>query len=208
MIGRCRTGAARAALAVCLVAPLAGAEPARAQSPAPDPAEVVRARNEAVTRLLEAAGDSVDAATREQLKDVINGLIDFDELSRRALGRHWEARTEAERRDFVNVFRQLVRNSSVRKLGAYRADSVHYETPQIQGGDATVVTTVYRGDDSAQIVYRLHLVNGAWRAYDIVVDGASTVRTYRDSFAEQIRRTSYQEMYRKLVDRLQREEGA
>ena len=53
----------------------------------------------------------------------------------------------------------------------------------------------------------MHLVDGEWRAYDIVVDGSSTVRTYRDSFDRQIQKTSYEEMYRKLVEKLEEEEG-
>ena len=51
------------------------------------PDQVGRWRNQAVKEALDAAGDSVSDEVREQLKDVINGLIDFRELSRRALRR-------------------------------------------------------------------------------------------------------------------------
>jgi len=53
-----------------------------------------------------------------------------------------------------------------------------------------------------EIVYEMHLVDGAWRAYDMVIDGASTARNYRDSFYRQISRTSYAEMVQRLNDRL------
>lgn len=189
--------------AICLVSPIVSAGPVQAQTSAPGPAEVVRSRNEEVKQVLLAVGEPVDEATRERLKDVINGLLDFEELSRRALGRHWSDRTEQEQQDFVHVFRQLIRNSSVKKLGAYRADSVHYERPDIESGTATLTTTAFKNGKSVEVVYLMHLVSGQWRAYDIVVDGSSTVRTYRDSFNRQIRKTSYGEMYQKLADKLE-----
>jgi len=173
-----------------------------AQSAPQSPVEVVRSRNEAVRRILEAAGDSVDAPTRERLKDVINGLIDFDELSRRALGRYWDARTDREKAEFTDVFRQLIRNSSVKKLGVYRADSVTYNTPAASGDDVTLVTHAFKDDASAEIVYEMHRVGGEWKAWDVVVDGSSTMRTYRDSFNREISRSSYEAMYAKLLDRL------
>lgn len=180
----------------------AGAPGLHGQTATDTPVDVVRSRNEAVSAILEAAGDPVDDATLERLKDVINGFIDFRELSRRALGPHWEARTEQEKADFVDVFRQLIRNSSVRKLGVYRADSVTYDPPEISGGEAMLVTVAYRDGSSAEVVYEMHRVEGEWKAYDVIVDGSSTIRTYRDSFNQEIRRGSYEAMYAKLVDRL------
>ena len=182
-----------------LVALIAVATSLTAQSPV----DVVRTRNEAVSRTLAAVGDSVDDATREQLKDVINNLIDFEDLSHRALARHWDARTEEERADFVDVFRRLIRNSSVERLGVYRADSVQYRLRESSGDEATVETLAYRNGKSAEIVYEMHLKDGAWRAHDIIVDGSSTVRTYRDSFNRQIANSSFSAMYNKLVDKLE-----
>ena len=209
MMGRTvRGGASRGvpALAVVAIAWLAsvgmGVPAVQAQTAPQSPSEVVRARNQAVTRILDAAGDSVDAPTKERLKDVINGLIDFEELSRRALSRHWEARTEQEQADFVDVFRQLIRNSSVKKLGIYRADSVTYRPPEAAGDGVTVVTIAFKDGKSAEIVYRMHQAGSEWKAHDVVVDGSSTVRTYRDSFNKEISRGSYEAMYAKLVDRL------
>lgn len=166
------------------------------------PLDLIRARNQKIKQMLDAAGDSVDAPTREKLKDIINGLIDFRELSRRALGKYWDERSEKERQEFVDVFRKLIRNSSVKKLEIYRADRIQYSDPAMEGDEATVTTVAFKGKKSAEIVYNLHLVNGEWKVYDIVIDGLSTARSYRDSFYKQIAKSSYREMYEKLVKRL------
>lgn len=172
------------------------------------PVEVVRARNERVRSILEAEGDSVSAEIREELKDVINGLIDFRELSRRALGRYWDDRTEEEKAEFVDVFRQLVRNSSVRKLGVHRADSVVYREPEITDGEAVLTTIGYKDRRTVEIVYHMHRSGGEWEAYDVVIDGSSTLRTYRDSFYQEIQATSYDAMFARLKEKLEEEQGA
>lgn len=188
-----------------------GGAPALAQAASggsgADPTEIVRERNETVRRILDDAGDPVDDATRERLKDVINGLMDFRELSRRALGPHWDDRTEAEKREFVDVFRQLIRNSSVKKLGVYRADSITYRPPEIDDGEATVTTLAHQGRKRVEIVYRMHRVDGEWKAYDMVIDGASTARSYRDSFHRQITETSWEDTFQRLVRKLEEQQS-
>lgn len=165
------------------------------------PADVIRSRNVTVEKILDAAGDPVSEATREQLKDVINGFIDFTELSKRSLGKYWEERTPAERQEFVDVFRTLVRNTSVRKLEVYEADRMDYPPAVVTGTTAKVTTVAHKGTKAVTIVYHMHKVGNEWKAYDVVIDGASTVRNYRDSFYREIAKTSYRDMYRKLVTR-------
>lgn len=185
-----------------------GAGAAVAQTADPDsPVEVVRQRNQRVEAALEEAGDDLDDAAREQLKDVINGLMDFRELSRRALGKHWDDRTEQERREFVDVFRELIRNSSVKKLGIYRADSVTYRPAEVDGDEARVTTIAHKDRKTVEIVYRLHRTDGEWKAWDMVIDGASTVRSYRDSFYREIEATSYEATYERLVQKLEEQEA-
>lgn len=94
----------------------------------------------------------------------------------------------------------------MKKLSIYRADSVTYEEPTISGNNATVRTNAYKDRKSVEIVYEMHRVRSEWKAYDLVVDGASTVRTYRDSFYKQLAKTSYSEMYAKLVRKLSEEQ--
>lgn len=180
---------------------------AEAQTSSSSPVAVVRERNERVQRMLDAAGDPISDATREELKDVINGLIDFEELSRRALHRHWDDRTPRERQEFIDVFRKLVRNSSVQKLEIYRADRITYRPAEVSGDEARVVTIAHEGGNQAEIVYLMHRTGGEWKAYDVIIDGSSTLRTYRDSFQREIRASSYTAMYNRMVERLEQTSG-
>ncbi len=169
------------------------------------PLAVIQARNNTIKEIIDSAGETIDDQTREKLKDIINELIDFRELSRLALGKYWKERTEKEKEEFTTVFRDLIRNSSVKKLEVYRADQIKYDDPLIDDDKATVTTKAYKGRKNVEIVYKMHQVGGEWKIYDMIIDGMSTAQNYRGSFYKQIAKTSYQEMYDKLVKRLSEE---
>ncbi len=171
------------------------------------PGDVVRTRNEAAQRAVDAAGDSISDEAREALKDVINGVIDFRELSRRALRRHWAARTPEEQDHFVDVFRSLIRNSSVQKLEIYQADSITYQPAETDGSRSRVVTIAYKGRSEVEIAYLMHKAGEEWMVYDVVIDDSSTLRTYQDSFQREINSTSYEAMYNRMVDKLAESNG-
>src|SRR3990172_9497523 len=138
------------------------------------PLELVKSRNQRVEKIVTEAGENVNNATKEQLKDVINSFIDFRELSRLALGKYWQERTEKEKNDFVNVFQQLIRNSSVKKLEVYKADKMVYQEPNVVGDKAEVTTVAYKDRKQVEVLYKLHLVDGEWKVYDMAIDGVST----------------------------------
>ena len=166
------------------------------------PVDIIKSRNKTVEKII-GNKDEVSGETKERLKDVINSFMDFNELSRIALGKYWKERTEVEKKDFVNVFQQLIRNSSVKKLEIYQADRMVYEEPEINGSKAKVTTVAYKKRKQFEIIYKMHKVDNEWKTYDLEIDGVSTARNYRDSFYKQIAKTSYKEMYDKLVRRLE-----
>ncbi len=166
------------------------------------PVDIIKSRNKTVERII-GNKDEVSGETKERLKDVINSFMDFNELSKIALGKYWKERTEVEKKDFVNVFQQLIRNSSVKKLEIYQADRMVYEEPEINGSKAKVTTIAYKKRKQFEIIYKMHKVDNEWKTYDLEIDGVSTARNYRDSFYKQIAKTSYKEMYNKLVKRLE-----
>ena len=169
------------------------------------PVELLKARNRTVEKILQDSGDDVSDSTREELKDIINGIMDFREFCKIALGKHWKDRTEQEKQDFVNVFQQLIRNSSVKKLGVYKADRMDYEEPEINGLKAKVLTVAYKKRKQVEILYKMHKIDDQWKVYDMEIDGVSTARNYRESFYKQISKSSYLEMYNKLVNKLEKE---
>ena len=51
---------------------------------------------------------------------------------------------------------------------------------------------------SIPVDYRMHLVNGRWLVYDVVIEGVSLVANYRTQFNRIVRTESYAALVQKL----------
>ncbi len=158
-------------LAPLIAATLLAAAPAT-------PIEVVKTGNADVQKAANAPG-----ATVEQLATVVEKFVDFEELAKRALGKSWDTLTAAQRKDFADTMKGVLRASYAQKaIGEANAD-VKYGKETIKGDEATVNTTIKVKSDQVPVDYRLYKAGkGGWRIYDIVTDEVSLVETYAGQF--------------------------
>jgi phospholipid transport system substrate-binding protein len=189
--------------------PLLGlAAPASAQT---GPAtRYLRQRNDEVIRLLrrDATTDAARAQRSQEVTRILSDLLDYEELSRRSLGPHWEGKTEAQRREFVGLLQQLVERNYEANLERILEFEVSY-TGETPGADGTVVRTEARSrterrQPPVEITYTLHLQGSSWRVFDVVTDGVSLVRNYRNQFNRIITEHGWDELIRRMRDRLAR----
>lgn len=127
---------------------------------------------------------------RDELKTLINGVVDFRAMGQQALGPFWADLSDAQRTEFVDVFRDIVRSQSLADLEVYNSE-VTYNTIDVEGDSAFVRTTTnYRGT-SANVDYVLERQDGTWLAEDIIVDGVSTAESYARSFQSVVRKRGF-----------------
>jgi phospholipid transport system substrate-binding protein len=174
-------------------------------APISSPREVVQsavARVLAVVRDTAAAGEPERGERRRaEFVRIGRDLFDFDDMARRTLSRHWTARSARERREFVALFEDLLERSYVGRIEVYVGETITYPSEVMDGGYAVVKSRVWlRPNAELALDYRLHLRDGRWRVYDVVVEGVSFVANYRNEFDRIIQSSSYAS----LVDRLRR----
>ncbi len=203
--------AARIALVLALgfgtVAHVAPAAPAAAQQPAANPAQAQRfleTRHAEVDRLLR---QSPGEARNQRLGTLLDALLDYPELARRALGRHWDARSEAERREFSDLLQQLVARSYRENLERTLSFEVDYVGAEPASGHGVLVKTRARDRRNrraqpVEIDYSMHRVGEQWRVYDVHTDGVSLVDNYRSQFNRIIDREGFQGLLTKMRNRL------
>jgi phospholipid transport system substrate-binding protein len=143
---------------------------------------------------------------RRMLEEVIATRFDYAEMSRRALSAYWAPLTEAQRAEFVQVFKSFLSGGYAEKIEGYSGEQVRYLSERTEGTYAEVRTALQSGKTTIPMDYRLFLKEGRWYAYDIIVDGISLVRNYRSQFQKIIRESSYQELVKKLRERSVAEE--
>lgn len=141
----------------------------------------------------------------ERVRGTVEELFDFEEVSKRSLGRYWRARTEAERHEFVRLFTALLENSYMDRIYEHRDDKVLYTGEVSRGGKVEVRTKVIttKGTE-VPISYRLMNKDGAWKAYDMVVEGVSLLSTYRTQFDEKIQSSSYEALVEHLREKVRK----
>jgi phospholipid transport system substrate-binding protein len=144
---------------------------------------------------------------RLEIRRVATDLFDFDEISRRALSRYWTTRTAEEQAEFIRLFTDLLERSYIGRIEAYSGEKIVYLGEIVDGHFAIVRSKVItRRNTETPLDYRLHLKDGRWKVYDLLIDNVSFVSTYRSEFTRIMQRESYAA----LVDRLRKQnvEGA
>lgn len=168
-----------------------------------DPVTEVRRHDQELQSLLKRYNSS-DKAQQDSLKTLINGMFSFPELGKRALGKTWATLKKPEQDSFVAVFRRMVENSSIKRLESYRADSTQYSSAVGKADKTVVVATVFNHGKSSKVVYKLFPEATSWKAWDLVLDDVSSLRSYKDQFNSILSK----EGFAGLMKRLRKNSGA
>jgi phospholipid transport system substrate-binding protein len=145
-----------------------------------------------------------DDQRRVEIRRVATDLFDFDEISRRVLSRYWTERSPEEQAEFVHLFTDVLERTYIGRIEAYSGEKIVYVGEVVDGPFATVRSKVVtRRRTETPLDYKLHLRDGRWKVYDILIDHVSFVSMYRSEFARILQREPYTE----LVERLRKESG-
>jgi len=187
-----RIGIAKAALAVGLVLGLGG--PAWASSPT----EQLRLYTDRVMEVLE--NRALTPPERlEAVRAVASQAFDVSETAQRALGLHWQQRTPAEKQEFVQIFRGLLEQTYLSRIGEFGGERIKYLNERIDGDRAIVrAVIVTRNGTEVPVESRLLQKADHWLIYDILIENISLIASYRAQFDRVIRTASYPELIRRL----------
>jgi phospholipid transport system substrate-binding protein len=174
------------------------------------PTEAVRMVLTEVFRILEdptLKPPSRQAQRRHLLEEAIARRFDYREMSKRSLGSHWSRLTDAERTEFVDLFKSFLSDRYAGKIEGYSGEKVQYLSERQEGEFAEVRTKLVSHKVEIPMDYRLTHKEGRWYAYDIIADGVSLVKNYRSQFDKIIRSQSYEELTKRLRSRTVTEEA-
>ena len=142
------------------------------------------------------------AERRQAVRDITAGIFDWAEMARRTLGRHWDARSEAERGEFAGLFRELVERALMSRIEQYNGEKIVFAGETMEGDLATVRTRVQSRRGETAVDFRLGAQGDRWLIHDVVVDGVSLTANYRAQFEGFLMRFSYPDLIRRMRDRV------
>lgn len=171
-----------------------------------------------VTRYLHGRHDEVSERLRDDppsaardtaVGAIIDDLIDFEAMSRDALGTHWGEMSAAQQAEFVSLLRQLTRNRYLSELQHILEFEVEYGAETEVTGGTRVSTSARsrteRRAEPVEITYSMHNVGGTWRVFDVTTDGVSMVANYRRQFHSIVSEHGIEGLLGRMRDRLARE---
>jgi phospholipid transport system substrate-binding protein len=136
---------------------------------------------------------------RATVRKIAEDIFDFGETAKRSLGRHWAARTPAEREEFTQLFADLLERSYLSKIELYGGEKIQFAGDSVEGDTATVKTRIMtKGGSEVPIDYKMLKKGDRWLVYDVVIEGVSLISNYRTQFNKIIQTSSYPELVKKL----------
>lgn len=139
---------------------------------------------------------------RQALRRATDSIFDWAEMARRALGGHWDGRSQTEREEFAALFRDLIERAYLAKIERYSGEAVRYDGESAEGEQALVRTRLLtRQGQEVTIDYRMAREGQRWMIHDVVVEGVGLTANYRAQFDGIIRTSSYAELLRKMRSR-------
>jgi phospholipid transport system substrate-binding protein len=130
--------------------------------------------------------------------------FDFTRMTRLAVGRNWAQASDAQKEALIKEFRTMLVRTYSTSLTAYRNQTIEVKPTKMSPSDKeTVVRTqvLQQGGPPIPIDYSMEKMDSGWKVYDVVIDGASLVTTYRGTFNDQIQKGGIDGLLKTLQER-------
>jgi phospholipid transport system substrate-binding protein len=130
--------------------------------------------------------------------------FDFERMTRLAVGRNWSKASDAQKGALVKEFRTMLVRTYSSSLSQYRNQKIEVKPLRAAAGDEEVTVrtaVIQQGGPPIPIDYAMEKTASGWKVFDVVIDGASLVTTYRGSFNDEIRRSSVDGLIKVLEER-------
>jgi phospholipid transport system substrate-binding protein len=170
-----------------------------------EPIEQLKVQVDRVLRTIEDPELKKDGRAVERrvaVRKIAEEIFDFGETAKRSLARHWQARTPAEREEFVKLFADLLERSYISKIELFNGERIAYLTDTVDGNQAVARTKIItKQGTEIPVDYRMLRRNGKWLVYDVSIEGVSLVANYRTQFNKIIQTSSFGELVRKMKEK-------
>jgi phospholipid transport system substrate-binding protein len=158
----------------------------------------IRASTEEAENRLKASVEKVVAVAKSAsdrktliagVKPVLENILSFDAMTRRAVGPGWRQFTPEQQKEAIRLFTTLILRTYTAKFTPGELPGVEYKTASSPAPNRVEIptTSLYKGS-RYDVIYRLEETDGApWRITDVVIEGVSMVANYRTQFDSQFK---------------------
>lgn len=192
----------RGALFFALFAMLPLNSQAASSFPDQSPTEAVQRAMKDVLYILTELKDSSRSVQRQwEIEQVVRRSFNYEKMAERSLEDAWNGLRSTERRQYVGVFVQLLRDELADRLREYNAGQIVYLSEH-SDEEGTQVTIAPAGSEiDTRIEFLVVHRSGAWLMNDLIIDGISIVANYQTQFSRILREGSFAELMERMKEK-------
>jgi phospholipid transport system substrate-binding protein len=159
------------------------------------PTEVVERTIKDTLYILTELKDASRSAQRQwEIEQVVRRAFNYEEMAERSLGETGIKSNVAERRQFVRLFVQVLRDDLADHLRDYSVAQVVYLAEGHDDDGAQVMIAPAGQEVDTRIEFQVVRRSGAWLVNDISIDGASIMAKYQAQFTRILREGSFSDL--------------
>jgi phospholipid transport system substrate-binding protein len=130
-------------------------------------------------------GEAGKKVKEQRVEAAADKLFDYVELSKRTLGLNWNKLSPEQRKEFVELYRTILKDAYVDKITGYTNEQVNFtkEAP-LSETTVEVQSVVVTKAGETPIYYRVIKKENDWKVYDVVIEGVSLISNYRTQFRD------------------------
>lgn len=146
----------------------------------------------------------------KKVGETFDQMLDYDAMAQESLGSEWAARSDAEKAEFTDLLKKLVRKSYEKNLRKTLNFNVEFVAEEAAGGKTIVRTKntnkAKPSDEPLRLDYRLADKGGGnFKIDDIITEDVSLVGSYRSQFVKVVKKDGFPALIKKMKDRLAKE---
>lgn len=159
-----------------------------------DPLVLVQESSEKILSMIKADREEIEKDKNRLftlVEEIVLPHFDFRRMAKLVLGKYWRRASDDQRRRFTEEFRFLLVRTYSTAMWEYTDQEIIFLPFRAKPGATNVVVQTEVEQDGSfpiPIDYKLALHQGAWKVYEVAIDGVGLVINYRSSFSTEIRR--------------------
>lgn len=143
--------------------------------------------------------------TMSLIQAVILPQFDFTLMTKYAMGNNWKLATPEQQAQLVDLFKQLLVYTYSSALSKFKDASITITKSSVEDKKAAVISEVIlpnSGTNTQPVLVEYDLAKSPatapWRAYDIKIENASLVTTYRNQFNDVVQSSKVEGLIKQL----------
>jgi phospholipid transport system substrate-binding protein len=131
-----------------------------------------------------------DDQRKAEFKKLLNTNFDMNTIGRFALGRYWKSASDAQRSEYMELFKRMTINVYAQRFSDYKGQKLQVRGSRAEGESDILVNSAILQPSGPEVVvdWRVRKKGGAYKIVDVVVEGVSMAVTQRSDFASVIQR--------------------